>query len=237
MYPSLNFPELLNASIWILATILIYVIAIKLYKLSSNIVYLQPFTHPLITSTTCLLLIFHFTHTSVGQFQSSTTLLSAMLGPATVALALPLFNQFKLLIQMGFRALLPIIIASIIAPVFSWLAVYLLDAPLNLQLTMLTKSITTPLAMDTASAIGGIAPLAAIFVITTGIVGAVFGPIIFSLFKVEDHMAQGLALGSVAHAIGTARAISISEQCAAFSTLALCLNGVITALLLPLLFA
>ncbi len=237
MFESLNISKLLDISIWVSATVFIYFLAIKLYKHSSKIAILQPITHPLITSTSCLLLLFHVTNTSVTQFQSATVLLSAMLGPATVALALPLFNQFKLLVQMGFRALLPIIIASVIAPLFSWLAVYWLDAPLNLQLTMLTKSITTPLAMDTASAIGGIAPLAAIFVITTGIVGAVFGPIIFNLFKIEDHIAQGLALGSVAHAIGTARAISISEQCAAFSTLALCINGIITAFLLPLLFA
>ncbi len=236
----MNIPEshiLLTAACWVLVTFICYISALKLYKVTANVPFLQPFTHPLITSTAVLILLLHFFNLAIKDFQSHTYILTLLLGPATVALALPLYNQLSLLIKMGFRVVVPIMVAAIIAPVFSWLAVYLLDAPLNLQLTMLTKSITTPLAMDTADAIGGIAPLAAIFVITTGIVGAVFGPFIFKLFAINNHAAQGLALGSVAHAIGTAKAISISEQCAAFSTLALCINGIVTSIMLPLLFA
>ncbi len=93
-------------------------------------------------------------------------------------------------------------------------------------MTILVKSITTPLAMDAAGAIGGIPSLAAIFVIITGIVGAICGPALFRLMGVHNQAAQGTALGAVSHAIGTARAISISEQCTAFATLALCVNGI-----------
>jgi putative effector of murein hydrolase len=78
--------------------------------------------------------------------------------------------------------------------------------------------------------------LAAVFVIITGIVGAVFAPVIFRLAKTNSHMAQGVALGTIAHAVGTSKAITTSETCAAFATLAVCLNGIVTALVLPILF-
>jgi putative effector of murein hydrolase len=137
---------------------------------------------------------------------------------------------------MNWRVLVPICVGGALAPVLSWTCLYLLNTPLNLQMTVLVKSITTPLAMDAAGAIGGIPALAAVFVISTGIVGAICGPALFALIGVNNPAAQGTALGAVSHAIGTARAISIGEQCTAFATLALCVNGIATSLILPILF-
>jgi putative effector of murein hydrolase len=148
----------------------------------------------------------------------------------------PLYNQIRVLKQLGFKVLLPIVIGGTVAPSLAWFSVYLLDTPMQLQMTMLVKSITTPLAMGTADLIGGSSELAAIIVILTGIVGATFAPWLILLTKADSEYAQGLALGSVAHVIGTSKALSISETCGAFATLGLCLNGIITALLLPLLF-
>lgn len=184
-----------------------------------------------------VLIMQYFLLTSVTRYQNATALLSFLLGPATVALAIPLYKQLRLLMRMSWRVLLPIIVAGIIAPALSWLSLYGFDAPLNLQMTVMVKSITTPLAMDTAESIGGIAALAAVVVISTGIVGAICGPTLFKIIRVNNHAAQGTALGAIAHAIGTAKAISISEQAAAFATLALCVNGIVTSILLPLLFA
>jgi putative effector of murein hydrolase len=187
-------------------------------------------------STLLIILLQSLTHTSVSEYQGYTNLLSALLGPATVALAVPLYKQLSILMKMSWRVLLPISVAGILSPTLSWTCLYLLDAPVNLQMTILVKSITTPLAMDAAGAIGGISPLAAVFVISTGIVGAICGPPLFALIGVHNQAAQGTALGAVSHAIGTARSISISEQCTAFATLALCVNGMATSLILPILF-
>jgi putative effector of murein hydrolase len=173
----------------------------------------------------------------VEKYQQHVWLIAFMLGPATVALAIPLYNQIRVLISMGWRLVLPICVGGVIAPLLAWLSIYFFDTPLNLQMTMLVKSITTPLAMGTAEAIGGIASLSAVFVIVTGIVGAIFAPLVFQIAKTHSHMAQGVALGTVAHAVGTSKAISTSETCAAFATLSVCLNGIVTALVLPLLFA
>ncbi|MFW8592285.1 LrgB family protein [Glaciecola sp. 2405UD65-10] len=224
---------ILESAAWVIGTIVTYLVCVRLYQLSRQF----PLFHPLIVCTLLIIVAMYVMQTSIAQYQQHTYLLTFLLGPATVALAVPLYHQSRILLAMNWRVVLPIVIAGIVAPCLSWISVYLLNAPLDLQMTVMVKSITTPLAMDTAALISGIPALAAVMVISTGIVGAVCGPSLFKILKVYNHAAQGTALGAVAHAIGTAKAFSISEQCAAFATLALCLNGIMTAILLPVLFA
>lgn len=213
-------------------TLVIYLFSRKLhFWLNQN-----PLLHPLIISTLILGLGLYFTPIDVVEFKKGITLFELLLGPATVSLAVPLYNQLPVLRQLGLKVLAPIIIGGSIAPLIAWLSVYFLDTPLQLQMTMLVKSITTPLAMGTAVLIGGIPELAAVIVILTGIVGATFAPWLIMLTKTDSEYAQGLALGSVAHVVGTSKALSISETCGAFATLGLCLNGIFTAVLLPILF-
>jgi predicted murein hydrolase (TIGR00659 family) len=222
-----------TAIAWLAYTAFVYFLCIFVYRKFNQ----SAFLHPLLWSTSILLVSLYWLSMSIEQYQQATQLFTFLLGPATVALAIPLYNQLRLLVKMSWRVLVPVAVAGVLAPILSWYSLYLFDAPLNLQMTILVKSITTPLAMDTAQAIGGLSALAAVIVISTGIVGAVCGPALFKLLKINNHAAQGTALGSVAHAIGTAKAISISEQATAFATLALCLNGIMTSVLLPLLFA
>ena len=236
MLPLINDINWLATVLWLIITVIIYFGALNLYKITRPLWFIQPALHPLIVSTLLIILLQSLTHTSVSEYQNYTHLLSALLGPATVALAVPLYKQLSILMTMSWRVLVPIMVAGILSPAISWTCLYLLDTPLNLQMTILVKSITTPLAMDAAGAIGGIPSLAAIFVIITGIVGAICGPALFRLIGVHNQAAQGTALGAVSHAIGTARAISIGEQCTAFATLALCVNGIATSLMLPILF-
>jgi putative effector of murein hydrolase len=99
---------------------------------------------------------------------------------------------------------------------------------------MAPKSVTSPIAMLVASQIGGIAALAAVFVMITGVVGAMLGPALLRLCGVRHHAAIGMALGMTAHAVGTARAMQESEECGAFAALAMSLMGMLTAVLLPL---
>lgn len=216
----------------LLATIGVYAISRRLYFWLNQ----SPLLHPLTISTLVIALGLYFFQVDVVDYKRSITLLELLLGPATVALAVPLYNQLPVLRRLGFKVLLPIIIGGSLAPIIAWLSVYFLDTPLQLQMTMLVKSITTPLAMGTADLIGGTPELAAVIVILTGIVGATFAPWLIMLTKTDSEYSQGLALGSVAHVVGTSRALSISETCGAFATLGLCLNGIFTALLLPLLF-
>ena len=214
-------------------TLLVYILARRLYAFSQQ----NALLNPLVTCTVIICSALYLLDFDVTQFTSSLSLLDLLLGPATVALAVPLYNQIPVIQRLGVRVLAPIIIAGTIAPILGWGTMYLLDTSETLQMTMLVKSITTPLAMETTALIGGLPELAAVFVILTGIVGATFAPWLIMLTNTRCEYAVGLALGSVAHVVGTTKALSISETCGAFATLGLCINGIVTAIVMPLLFA
>ena len=146
---------------------------------------------------------------------------------------LPIFEH---LLVFLFLLLVSIAFGGVLAPIGAWLTLFVLDAPRAMQFTMLAKSITTPLAMETSAQIGGIPALAAVFVIVTGVVGAIMATSMFSLFNVTNRQAQGIALGTVAHAVGTAKAIQMGEDVAAMAILGLCVNGIFTAVALPIVF-
>ena len=197
----------------------------------------SPFLHPLLVSAVLLAVLLFVTDTQVADYQTAVTVLDWLLGPATVALALPLYRQLRVIGNLGGSVVIPIACGGILAPLLAWIPIYLFSDNLALQSTMLVKSITTPFAIEVGAAINGLPALAAGIVIITGIVGAVSSPLVFRLMKVNDEPSKGIALGTVAHAVGTAHAYQISEEAAALATLALCLNGIVTAILLPLLFA
>ncbi|MCC2616625.1 LrgB family protein [Aestuariibacter halophilus] len=212
-------------------TLACYVMALWVFARCRNAVIV----HPLVVTSVLIGGFLLWTDIPVERYQQDLAWLHWLLGPATVALALPLYNQLAHLRKDGRRVLVPIIAGGTIAPLLAVAGLWMCDVDGIYLRTMLTKSITTPLAMETALQVGGIPALAAVIVILTGIVGALAAGWIFRLSGVTGAKAQGAALGTVAHAVGTARALQLSETTGAYSTLALCLNGILTALLLPLL--
>lgn len=232
MIEGLDETSVISGAVWIVITLAIYSVALLLARLFNG----HPLSHPLIFTSCSVALVLFISNTQVSQYQQSAYLLHWLLGPVTVALALPIYKQWKRLRTYGWRLIVSIVIGGVIAPLMAWGALWFFDAPVAMQFTMLAKSITTPLAMHAASQIGGIPPLAAVFVITTGIIGAICAGTIFSLCRIDDPNAQGIALGTVAHAVGTSKAIHLGEEVAAMATLGLCVNGIFTAFLLPILF-
>lgn len=158
-----------------------------------------------------------------------------LLGPVTVALAVPLYRELRLLLQSAW-ALLAGLLAGSVAAVISavWIAEVLGGSEQILR-SLAPKSATSPIAMGVAEGIGGLPSLAAILAILTGIIGSVLGPWILTLCRVQDDRARGLAMGTAAHGIGTAQAIQMGPTVGAFAGLGMGLNGVVTALLVPLL--
>jgi predicted murein hydrolase (TIGR00659 family) len=159
-----------------------------------------------------------------------------LLGPATVALAVPLYRQWRQV-----RASLPGAIASVLAGgTFAALAgigiATGLGAAPEVVASIAPRSVTTPVAMGVAEALGGLPGLTAAIVICSGIVGAALGPLVLDVLRVRDWRARGLAIGTAAHGIGTARAITVDPVAGAFSGLAMGLNALGTALLLPLIW-
>ena len=225
--------EIASQVVWILATLIVYWVALTVYRRSGA----SPLLHPLIIATVCIFLMVSFSSTEVTDYQRSTFVLDWLLGPATVALALPLYRQIRVVRNLGIRVIIPILCGGVLAPLIAWLTLFLLTDNVALQMTMLVKSITTPFAIEVAEVTNGIPALAAGIVIVTGIVGAISSPYVFAVLNIRSEAAKGIALGTIAHAIGTARALHMGETTAALATLALCVNGIVTAFVIPLLFA
>lgn len=156
-----------------------------------------------------------------------------LLGPATVALAVPLVQQFPRL-RRALGPLLLALLAGCVTTIVSSVVVALaLGATPELAVTLAPKGATTPIAMAVAERLGGLPALVGALAISTGIIGAIIAPFIYKLCAIRSDMARGFALGLAAHGVGTARAFQISREMGAFSGLAMGLNGALTALLAP----
>tara|TARA_R110002153_G_scaffold166870_6_gene319473 strand:- start:3395 stop:4126 length:732 start_codon:yes stop_codon:yes gene_type:complete len=218
--------------LWITITLFAYGLAIWIYKyFAHNILF-----HPIVVGAILIGCIGVVSATPLQDYLIFVSPINWMLGPVTVALAIPLYQQIRLIYAAGSKGLLVIIIGGCVAPLLAIGWLFLFDFSDPVKLSVLTKSITTPLAVDTTNIIGGIPELAAGVVVITGILGVMFSKIIFKLTRCDDTRAQGLALGTVSHAIGTARAHQLGAKTGAFSTMALCVNGILTAIVLPLVF-
>lgn len=193
-----------------------------------------PLLHPLITASLVLITTLSFLDIDTQMYIDSTQVLVYMLGPATVALGVPLYNNFHKLMKYKRQLILPLTLGAIASPLFAvgLLAAFNID-PIVLK-SMVSKAITSPIAIDITLLLDGLPALAVLFVLVSGIVGAAFATQLFSILKVKNDMSKGIAIGVASHAIGTARALQISQQCAAFSALAMCLNGVSSVILVVL---
>lgn len=171
---------------------------------------------------------------SYTEYRAGTEIFSVLLGPATVALAVPLYLNLRRIRQLFWPTLTTLVVGGVVATVSCLLLGWLLGADHMVLMTMAPKSVTSPIAMLVAEQIGGVAALAAVFVLITGVIGGIFGPGLLTLVKVSSPAARGMALGLTAHAVGTAAALQEGEECGAFAALGMSLMGVGTALLLPL---
>ncbi len=159
-----------------------------------------------------------------------------LLGPATVALAVPLHRQWQAVRRSVAAALLSVVLGGAFAAAAGVALALALGAAPEVTASLAPRSVTTPVAMGIAERIGGLPSLTAAVVILSGVVGAALGPLVLNLVHVRDWRARGLAIGTASHGIGTARALSVNATAGAFSGLAMGLNALATALLLPLLW-
>lgn len=169
-----------------------------------------------------------------AEYRKSTEIMNILLGPATVALAVPLYLNLRRIRQLFWPTFTTLIVGGVFATVICLLLGWWFGAEHMILMTLAPKSVTSPIAMLVAEQIGGVAALAAVFVLITGVIGAIFGPALLSLLGVNSPEARGMALGLTAHAVGTSVALQESEECGAFAALAMSLMGVATAVFLPL---
>lgn len=212
-------------------TLLAYQGAYRLYRRSG----MNPLANPVAIAVAVIVVLLTLTGTPYATYFEGAQFVHFLLGPATVALAIPLHAQLPRLTRFLGPALLALAIGSLTAILSAIGISWALGASRPTLMSLAPKSVTTPIAMGIAEKIGGLPSLTAVLVVTTGIIGAVIAQWLFRLLRVKDEAVQGFAIGVAAHGIGTARAFQISETTGAFAALAMGLNGLATALLLPIL--
>jgi predicted murein hydrolase (TIGR00659 family) len=195
----------------------------------------SPLANPVLIAVAALVALLMITGTPYQTYFDGAQFVHFLLGPATVALAIPLYTQFGRVRAMLVPVVAGLLVGSFTAVASAVLVARFFGASLATQLSLAPKSVTTPIAMGVAERIGGIPSLTAVLVIATGILGAVAGRYLFDALRIRDPAIRGFATGITAHGIGTARAFQESEQTGAFAALAMGMNGLITALLLPVL--
>jgi putative effector of murein hydrolase len=169
------------------------------------------------------------------DYRADTELIAFWLGPATVALAIPLHRQAARLRGLVAPMLVGITLGAIVSVTTAALLVRLAGGDDLLARTAAPKATTTPVAIGLAESLDAIAPLAAVLAILAGVLGAVAGPAVLTLLRIRDPRVRGLALGSVSHGIGTGRLLHDDETQGAFSGLAMGLTALATSALMPLL--
>ncbi|WP_191486346.1 LrgB family protein [Pseudomonas sp. FEN] len=192
------------------------------------------FLQPVLASMALVVGILLLCDLDYAEYRRSTEILGILLGPATVALAVPLFLNLRRIRQLFWPIFTTLVIGGVTATGLGVLLGWLFGADHMILMTLLPKSVTSPIAMLVAEQIGGVAALAAVFVLITGVIGAIAGPWLLTRLGVQAAEARGMALGMTAHAVGTSVALQESEECGAFAALAMSLMGVATAVLLPL---
>jgi predicted murein hydrolase (TIGR00659 family) len=218
------------------ATLVVYVLAQAVYARLE-----QPaWANPVLWSVVILASLLTVTRVDYPTYFSGAQFIHFLLGPAVVALAWPLWERLVAL-REHWRALLAAALAGGVAASGSALLLgWLVDLPQDVVLSLAPKSVTAPVAMGIADKIGGIPALAAVFAVVTGMVGALSGKALFALLKIptdaDGWMARGFSLGTAAHGIGAARAMQVNLDAGAFAGLALGLQVVLAALLIPMLF-
>ncbi|MBE6064931.1 LrgB family protein [Clostridium cochlearium] len=190
--------------------------------------------NPLLICVPLIILIISFLNISLEDFNKGGELISFFLAPATVVLAVPLYNK----IDLVKKYFIPILLGVTIGCITSILSVYylcrLFGLTKELTYSLLPKSITTPIGIEVSKLIGGIPSITVSAIIITGIIGAIISPIVCKIFNIKDDVAVGISIGTASHAIGTTKAIEMGETQGAMSGLAIGISGLITSFLIPI---
>jgi predicted murein hydrolase (TIGR00659 family) len=194
----------------------------------------NPLLNPVALAIIALVAALTATGTQYQTYFDGAQFVHFLLGPATVALAVPLFAQLDRVRQLFIPLAGALIVGSVTAIVSAVVIAWALGVSESSLLSLAPKSVTAPIAMGISEKIGGVPSLTAVLVVATGVSGAVMAKYVLDALRIRDHGVRGFAVGIASHGIGTARAFQVSEQAGAFAGLGMGLNGVATAILMPL---
>ncbi|WP_315734890.1 MULTISPECIES: LrgB family protein [unclassified Bradyrhizobium] len=220
---------LIQAAVWSLATILLYLLAKRMHRR-----WPRWWLMPLAVAPALLMIAALALNVSYRDYIRGTHWLVALLGPATVAFAVPIYEQRALIRRRWPLLLAGMVAGSLTAVATSWALAYVLGIDGELRLSLLPRSMSTPFAMEVSGEIGGIPDLTAVFVVLTGIIGAAVGDVVLARLPLRSTLAKGALFGVGAHGAGTARAHQIGREEGAIAGLVMVLVGLMNVALAPL---
>ena len=215
---------------WLTLTIGSYLIADFIYRKSN----LFPLLNPVAISILIVSLTLVSFNIDYERYFDGAKFIHFLLGPATVALAIPIYKKWNLIISNSKAIFLSLMAGSIFAILITFSLSSYLDLKDELILSLLPRSVTAPIAMGISEIIGGIPSLTAIITLITGIIGASLGIFVFDLMKLKKMEARGFSLGLASHGVGTARAMSRDKNAGVFAAVGMGLSGLITSIIIPL---
>ncbi|WP_038214454.1 LrgB family protein [Xenophilus azovorans] len=216
--------------VWSAATLLAYVAALRIYHGSRG----SPWLIPVLTGALAIAVVLKLAGVSYASYADAMRPLKALLGPATVALAVPLYHQWSRMKGRLRPLLLALAAGSVAAIASAFLLARSLGGDSVLMASLAPKSATMPIAIPVAEKFAGQGSLAALAVAITGIVGTIVKTPLMRWMRVQDECVRGFVAGVSAHAIGMAHELQASSRAGGFAALGMCLNGVATAVLVPL---
>jgi predicted murein hydrolase (TIGR00659 family) len=212
-------------------TILLFFLSKKLYRLKPSAL-----TNPVLMTIAGLIAILVIFNVPFAEYKVGTSMITALLEPAIVALAVPLYLQLKVIRSRLKFILLSCLLSVFVAFFCAFYVMPLLGADEVTAASFAGQSVTTPIAMEISANLHGIVSLTAAMVIFAGIIGASIGLPFLKLCKVKNHQAVGVAIGCASHALGTAKVLEENEESGAFSSIALIICAILSALIMPFLY-
>lgn len=217
--------------LWLTATLAAYLVADALQRRLGR----HPLANPVLLAVVVLVGVLHWSGTPYATYFEGAQFVHFMLGPATVALGVPLAAKARELRRMLLPMLAAVVAGSLTSIVVAFGVGWALGASRTTLLSLVPKSVTTPIAMAISEQIGGVPALTAVLVILTGITGAIVVTPLMNALGLRDYAARGLAAGVASHGIGTARAFQVNELAGTLAGIGLAINGLVTAVLAPVL--
>ncbi|MGE6398581.1 LrgB family protein [Bacillus cereus] len=213
----------------IFITVVIYLLATKLYKK-----FTFPFTLPVLTVTAIMICIFLIFEISPQDYkENGGDILSSFLSPAIVALAIPLFKERKILMKNFLSILVGVVIGIVALISLNVVIGEMLNIDKELILTTIPQLATMPIAISLAEQIGGIPSMTASFVVVAGITGAIIGPTVLKLFRITSTIGKGVGMGCASHIIGVSRLVKEGEKEATIGSVTMIVTGILISILVP----
>ena len=216
--------------LWLTVTLMVYA-TVDAVSLATH---RHPLANPVLHSIWIVAVFLLVTGTSYSTYFAGAQFVHFLLGPATVALAIPLYENRKMVVVAILPMLVALVVGSIVAIVSIVVLAQLAGLPRAVILSLAPKSVTAGVAMGIAESLGADPSLAAVAVVLTGIIGAIIVTPLMNGTGIADFRARGFAAGLAAHGIGTARAFQVDALAGVFSGIAMGLNALVTSLLVPL---